>query len=41
MDASIKKFFWLRAQPLVHRLLDFFVGPEKLDPIACLSGPNT
>ena len=25
-----KKFFWLRAQPLVHRLLHLFVGPETL-----------
>jgi len=25
-----KKIFWLRAQPLVHRLLDLFVGPERL-----------
>jgi hypothetical protein len=25
-----KKFFWLRAQPLVHRLLHLFVGPERL-----------
>ena len=25
-----KKFFWLRAQPLVHRLLELFVGPERL-----------
>jgi len=30
MDASIKKFFWLRAQRLLHRLLDLFVGPERL-----------
>jgi len=30
MDASIKKIFWLRSQPLVHRLLDLFVGPERL-----------
>jgi len=30
MDASIKKFFWLGAQPLVHRLLDLFVGSERL-----------
>jgi hypothetical protein len=30
MDASIKKFFWLRAQPLVHCLLDLFIGPERL-----------
>ena len=25
-----KKFFCLRAQPLVHRLLHLFVGPESL-----------
>jgi hypothetical protein len=30
VDASIKKFFSLRAQPLVHHLLDLFVGPERL-----------
>jgi hypothetical protein len=30
MDASIKKFFWLRAQPLVYHLLDLFVRPERL-----------
>ena len=30
MDTSRKKVFWLRAQPLVHRLLHFFVGPERL-----------
>jgi hypothetical protein len=30
MDASIKKFFLLRVQQLVHRLLDLFVGPERL-----------
>jgi hypothetical protein len=30
MDASIKKFFWLRVQPLVHRLLDLFVWPQRL-----------
>jgi len=27
---SRKKFFWLRVQPLVHRLLHLFVGPERL-----------
>ena len=30
MDTSRKKFFWLREQPLVHRLLHLFVGPERL-----------
>jgi len=25
-----KKIFWLRVQTLVHRLLHFFVGPERL-----------
>jgi len=30
MDTSRKKLFWLRAQPLVHRLLHLFVGPERL-----------
>jgi hypothetical protein len=30
MDACIKKFLWLRVQPLVHHLLDLFVGPERL-----------
>jgi hypothetical protein len=30
MDASIKKLFRLRAQPLVRSLLDLFVGPERL-----------
>jgi len=25
-----KKVFWLRVQPLVHRLLHLFVGPERL-----------
>jgi len=27
---SRKKFFWLRVQPLLHRLLRLFVGPERL-----------
>jgi len=31
-DTSRKKLFWLRAQPLVHRLLNLFVGPERLAP---------
>jgi hypothetical protein len=30
MDTSRKKVFWLRAQPLMHRLLHLFVGPEIL-----------
>jgi hypothetical protein len=30
MDTSRKKVFWLKAQPLMHRLLHFFVGPERL-----------
>ena len=30
MDTSRKKLFWLRALPLVHRLLHLFVGPERL-----------
>jgi hypothetical protein len=30
VDACIKKFFWLRVQPRVHRLLDLFVGLETL-----------
>jgi hypothetical protein len=30
MHTSRKKFFWLRAQLLVHRLLHLFVGPERL-----------
>jgi len=30
MDTTRQKFFWLRAQPLVHRLLHFFVRPERL-----------
>jgi len=30
MDTSRKKVFWLRMQPLVHRLLHLFVGPERL-----------
>jgi hypothetical protein len=25
-----KKFFWLGAQPLMHRLLHLFVGPKRL-----------
>jgi len=25
-----KKVFWLRVQPLVHRLLHLFVGPGRL-----------
>jgi len=29
MDTSTKKVFWLRVQPLVHRLLHLFVGPER------------
>ena len=35
-----KKIFWLRVQPLVHRLLHLFVGPEILLPITSLSGPK-
>ena len=31
MDTSReKKVFWLRVQPLMHRLLHLFVGPERL-----------
>ena len=30
MDTSRKKFFWPKAQPLLHRLLHLFVGPERL-----------
>ena len=31
MDTSRKKIlFWLRAQPLMYRLLHLFVGPERL-----------
>jgi len=30
MHTSRKKFFWLRAQPLVHCLLHLFIGPESL-----------
>ena len=30
MDTSRKKVFWLRAQPLMHRLLHLFIGPERL-----------
>jgi len=30
MDTSRKKLFWLRAQPLMHRLLHLFVRPERL-----------
>ena len=30
IDTSRKKFFWLRVQPLMHRLLHLFVGPERL-----------
>ena len=30
MDTSRKKVFLLRMQPLVHRLLHLFVGPERL-----------
>jgi len=41
MNTSRKKFFWLTAQPLVHHLLHLFVGPERLSPIASLSGPRT
>jgi hypothetical protein len=29
MHTSRKKIFWLRVQPLVHRLLHLFVGPER------------
>ena len=35
MDTSRKKFFWLTVQPLVHRLLHLFNGPERL-PSHCL-----
>ena len=30
MDISRTNFSWLRALPLVHRLLHLFVGPERL-----------
>jgi len=30
MDTSRKKVFGLRVQPLMHRLLHPFVGPERL-----------
>ena len=30
MDTSREKVFWLSVQPLVHRLLHLFVGPERL-----------
>jgi hypothetical protein len=30
MHTSRKKLFWLRVQPLVHRLLHLFVRPERL-----------
>jgi len=30
METSTKKLFQLRAQPLVHRLLHLFIGPERL-----------
>jgi len=30
MDTSRKKVFWMWVQPLVHRLLHLFVGPERL-----------
>jgi hypothetical protein len=36
-----KKGFWLRAHPLMHRLLHLFIGPERLAPIASLSSPKT
>jgi len=29
-STSRKKVFWLRVQPLLHRLLHLFVGPERL-----------
>ena len=41
MDASLRKFFCLRAQPLMHRLLDLSSDLKDLPSIACLSGPNT
>jgi hypothetical protein len=39
MDTSRKKVFWLRAQPLMHRLL--LSDLKYLPPIASLSGPKT
>ena len=30
MYTSRKKFFWLRAQPLLHHVMHLFVGPERL-----------
>jgi len=33
-----KKLFWLRAQPLLHRLLDLFVGPERLASLRLFEG---
>jgi hypothetical protein len=36
-----KIFIWRKAQPLVHRLLHLFVGPDRLVLIACLIGPKT
>jgi hypothetical protein len=34
MDTSRKKFFWAGPQPLVHRLLNIFVGTEILHKLA-------
>jgi len=30
MNTSRKKFFWLRTQSILHRVLHLFVGPERL-----------
>jgi hypothetical protein len=38
-DTSRKTLFWLRAQPLMHRLLSSDL--KDLHPIASLSGPKT
>jgi hypothetical protein len=40
MDTPRKKVFWLRAQSLMHRLLQLFVCLKDLPPIASLIGPK-
>jgi hypothetical protein len=41
MDTCRKEVFWLRAQPLMHRLLHLLSDLKDLPPIASLSGPKT
>jgi hypothetical protein len=41
MDTPTKKVFWLRAQPLMHRLLHLLSDLKDLPPITSLRSPKT